>query len=94
MKNNDYVAEGAGALALLISAIILIIFAPMISFFLSYFGGWLCKITFGNTLCTALNTLFNVSFFTPDKLPMIAGALGWIGGYFKTTKTNFGKKEK
>lgn len=94
MRDSDYVAEGTGALVALIGVIILIVFAPMISFFLSYFGGWLCKIIFGDTLCTALNTLFNVSFFTPDKLPMIAGALGWIGGYFKTAKTDFGKNKK
>lgn len=52
---------------------------PMLSFFICYFGGWLCKIIFGPTLCNALNTLFNVSFFIPEKLPLMAGALGWIG---------------
>lgn len=93
MNDNDYVAEGAGALIAIIGIIALFIFAPMISFFLSYFGGWICKITFGDTLCSALNTLFNVSFFTPDKLPMMAGALGWVGGYFKTTKIDFNKKK-
>lgn len=35
-------------------------------------------VIFGPTLCNALNTLFNVSFFAPEKLPLMAGALGWI----------------
>lgn len=48
-------------LGVIVMAVLLVIFAPM----LCYFGGWLCKITFGPTLCN-----FNVS------LPLMAGALG------------------
>lgn len=84
MRDNDVIFEGLGALVALAGVIALIIFAPMISFFISYFGGWLCKITFGNILCNGLNTLFNVAWFTPNKLPIMAGALGWIGGFFKS----------
>lgn len=84
MRDNDGIFEGLGVLVALAGVIALIIFAPMISFFISYFGGWLCKITFGNILCNGLNTLFNVVWFTPDKLPIMAGALGWIGGFFKS----------
>ena len=46
----------------------------------------------GDTLANALNTLFNTTYFHKEMLPMMAGALGWIGGYFKsvssTTKKN------
>lgn len=87
MNKNDGFLTGMGCFGVIVAAVLLIIFGPMISFFLAYFGGWICKITFGPTLCTALNTLFNVTFFSPDKLPLMAGALGWIGGYFKAIST-------
>ena len=76
----------------IIAAIVLIIFAPMISFFISYFGGWICKITFGSILCNSLNTLFNTNTFVPENLPIIAGALGWIAGFFKFIDTSKNKK--
>lgn len=62
MFDNDDFIEGMGCLGVIVMAVLLVIFAPMLSFFICYFGGWLCKITFGPTLCNALNTLFNVSF--------------------------------
>lgn len=43
MFDNDDFIEGMGCLG----AVLLVIFAPMLSFFICYFGGWLCKI---NTL--------------------------------------------
>ena len=91
MKNN--VLAIIGAIALIIGTVLIL---PFISFWLSYFGGWICKITIGKTLVTALNTLFNTTYFTTEMLPWIAGALGWIGGFFKSTnhnkETNFSKK--
>ena len=83
MFNSDDFIEGMECLGIIVMAVIFIIFVPLLSFILCYFGGWLCKITFGPTLCHALNTLFNVSFFTPEKIPLMAGALGWIGNYFR-----------
>ena len=83
MFDSDDFIEEMGCLGVIVMAVIFIIFTPLLSFVLCYFGGWLCKITFGPTLCHALNTLFNVSFFTPEKIPLIAGALGWIGNYFR-----------
>lgn len=87
MFDNDDFIEGMGCLGVIVMAVVLIVFAPMLSFVFCYFGGWLCKITFGPTLCHALNTLFNVSFFTPEKIPLMAGALGWIGNYFRSKDT-------
>ena len=95
MFDNDDFIEGMGCLGVIVMAVVLIVFAPMLSFFICYFGGWLCKITFGQTLCHALNTLFNVSFFTPEKIPLMAGALGWIGNYFRdknNISSTIGKK--
>ena len=66
-------------------AALLFFVAPFICFWLAYFGGWITKLVIGDTVCSALNILFNVTYFTPDKLPMMAGALGFIGGYFKSS---------
>ena len=87
MFDNDDFIKGMGCLGVIVIAVIFIIFTPLLSFVLCYFGGWLCKITFGPTLCHALNTLFNVLFFTPEKIPLMAGALGWIGNYFRSENT-------
>lgn len=67
---------------------ILVVVMPFISFWLSYFGGWVTSKVVGDTLCQALNTLFNTSMFTKEMLPWYAGALGWIGGFFKTISTS------
>lgn len=53
-----------------------------IFFWCGYFMGWLAEITIGTRLARALNMLFNVSYFAPEKLPMIAGALSWLGSFF------------
>ena len=90
-NNNDGLAI-LGAIFIVIFTIIITIFiAPFISFWLCYFGGWIAKVTIGTELVKALNTLFNTTYFTKDMIPMIAGALGWIGSFFKTmhiTKKN------
>ena len=77
-----------GAVALIIGLFLIL---PFISFWASYFGGWICKITIGNTLVKALNMLFNTAYFTKDMIPWIAGALGWIGGFFKSVNTSKSK---
>lgn len=70
-----------GALALIVIAVIVM---PFVSFWLSYFGGWIAMKIIGNTLCNALNTCFGTTRFEPWMIPWVAGALGWIGGYFKS----------
>ena len=92
MYNKDQSLSGLGCFGAIIIAIILYFFIPMLSFFFTYIGGWVCKVTFGPTLCYALNTLFNVTYFEPNKLPLMAGALGWIGGYFKSVNLSSLKK--
>ena len=44
----------------------------------------------GTQVCLALNTTFGTSF-TPDILPWIGGALGWVGSFFKSVHTNRNK---
>jgi hypothetical protein len=73
-----------------VSIAALVIILPFISFWLAYFGGWICTILIGDTLANGLNSLFNTTHFTKDMIPLCAATLGWIGGYFKcrTTKIN------
>ena len=62
-----------------------VIIIPFISFWLAYFGGWICSLVIGNVLTEGLNALFNTTYFTKDMIPICAATLGWIGGYFKST---------
>ena len=82
MKKDTTLAE---VILILIGLAVLLIFMPFISYWLSYFGGWLASIVIGETLCNALNTLFGTLRFHPEMLPQMAGALGWIGSFFKGT---------
>lgn len=58
-----------GALA---SIVFLIVIAPFIYFWFAYLGGWIASITIGNILATGLNTMFNVTWFTKDMIPLCA----------------------
>lgn len=66
---------------------VLFVIMPFISFWLAYFGGWIAKLVIGTKLAAALNILFNTTYFTAEMLPMVAGALGWVGSFFKSTTT-------
>lgn len=81
-----------GLLITLVVACLALIVEPFISFWLAYFGGWITSLVVGDVLAEALNTLFNVSWFTKDILPICAGALGWIGSFFKASRVSV-KKE-
>ena len=76
-----------------VSIAALVIFLPFISFWLAYFGGWLCSLVIGDALANGLNTLFNTTHFTKDIIPLCAATLGWIGGYFKTRSTKISTKD-
>lgn len=86
--NIKYKNSGGGIGLAIIGALFLVtvilFITPFISFWLAYFGGWIAKVTIGTKLVAALNLLFNTDYFTKDMLPMMAGALGWIGSYFKS----------
>ena len=89
MKKDTTLAE---VILILIGLAVLFIFMPFISYWCAYFGGWLASIVIGDTLCNALNTLFGTLRFHPEMLPQMAGALGWIGSFFKgTTKVKENK---
>lgn len=64
---------------------ILIFIVPWASFWLAYFGGWISKIVIGDYLVKGFGLL---GLTIPlDKIPLLAGVLGWIGGFFISTNT-------
>lgn len=49
---------------------------------LAYISGWIASLTVGNILASGLNTLFNVSYFTKDMLPICVVVLHWLGSFY------------
>ena len=80
-----------GGLALIIFTVFI---APLVSFWLAYLGGWIVKVVIGKTLCLGLNTLFHTAYFVPKMIPIMAGTLGWIGGFFKSSRITTKNTEK
>lgn len=72
---------------ILLIVVVSVILTPLYVFF-----GWLtgCIIQFfcGQFVVDGLNTLFGTTRFIPDHLPIIGGALGFVGSFFKTASTS------
>ena len=67
-------------IAIIAPLVFLLFITPWITFFLSYFMGWIAKITIGNFLVEGLGLL---GLTVPlAKIPLIAGVLGWIASFF------------
>ena len=78
--------SGWTIVGVIVFLIVAIIIEPALLFWFGYFSGWLAKLVIGTKLVTAINMVFGTAF-TADMLPMIGGALGWIGGFFKSVRT-------
>lgn len=90
MKRNEW--NLFGIILMILGLILLFVISPWIAYWMSYCGGWIASLVIGDTLCGALNTLFDTNRFTPDLLPRMAGALGWIGSFFKNVNMSTKKK--
>ena len=78
----------AGFVALII---ILIFIGPWISFWLAYFSGWIAKITVGKYLVSGFGLLgLDIPL---EKIPLLAGVLGFIGSFFKSTNYKIPNKK-
>lgn len=86
--NNGFNDPGinSGALTVLgvIGVVVLVLFIqPWLSFWLAYFCGWIAKLVIGKYLVAGLALLkFDIPL---DKIPLVAGVLGWVGSFFKST---------
>lgn len=72
-----------GFLKFMIAITLAIFIIPWLSFWLAYFMGWICKLVIGQQLVAGF-ALLGITL-PIDKIPLLAGTLGWIGSYFKTS---------
>lgn len=87
-KDYEFNIDGLSILGLISLVIVIIFVVPWLSFWLAYFGGWIAKITIGNQLVNGLELIGII--ISKDQIPLLAGILGWIGGFFKATSIKKG----
>lgn len=75
----------AALTSILIIILSLFIF-PWISFWFCYLGGWIAAKVIGVKLVEGL-AIFGI-MIPISKIPLLAGTLGWIGGFFKEINSN------
>lgn len=71
---------------LLATIFVLLFIIPWLSFWTAYFTGWITKIVIGKYLVEGF-ALLGITL-PLDKIPLLAGIFGWIGGFFKTLNTS------
>lgn len=86
--------ESLGCLTVLVGAVGLLVFNPVITFGLAWVGGWILKLCVGNAIADGMNLMFNTTRFTPDFIPLACATLATIGKYFKSSQTNNNKSER
>lgn len=91
MKNSKL--EIAGAASLIIGAIALLVFSPVLTFLCAYVGGMLLDWVVGARLVDGLNLMLNTTRFTRDLIPLTCATLATIGRYFKANQSNTNKNK-
>lgn len=86
--------ESLGWLTVLVGAVGLLVFNPVITFGLAWVGGWILKLCVGSAIADGMNLMFNTTRFTPDFIPLACATLATIGKYFKSSQTNNNKSER
>lgn len=87
MKNSEII-EVAGAISIIVGAIALLVFSPVLTFIFAYIGGMLLDWVVGAKLVDGLNLMFNTTRFTRDLIPLACATLATIGRYFKASQSN------
>jgi len=77
---------GIGGVLLLV-----VLLAPLGVFF-GWIVGHIIKFFCGDFVVNGLNLLCGSERFSPEMLPTIGGALGFVGAFFKSTSSSSGKK--
>lgn len=93
MIRNNWSDAGkyAGAGAIIIGFIGLLVFSPVLTFGCAYIGGMLLKVCVGEAVANGLNLMMNTDRFYPDFIPIACATLATVGRYFKSTQTNNNK---
>ena len=89
-KNNDFIIDGVTGISAIISIIVIIIImvfiAPLITFWCAYLGGWIAKVTIGKYIVAGFK-MFGITM-PIDKIPLVAGFIGWLGSFFTTINSS------
>ena len=80
---KNYNNEETGLILAIVLLVVALFIGPLLTFWIGFFVGWLTKIIIGAKLCEAM--MYLGLTVTPEMLPWIAGALAWIGSFFKAT---------
>lgn len=72
-----------GFIAGILICIGLLFVAPLVLFGICYIAGWIASVVIGQWIVAGF-ALLNINI-TIAQIPLIAGTLGWIGGFFKAT---------
>lgn len=83
--------EDIGIVSVILGVVMLLVFSPVITFGLAWFGGEILKMCVGNYIADGLNLMFDTTRFTPNIIPLSCATLATIGKYFKSTQTNNNK---
>ena len=88
--NRDYDfhfnTEGFSIIGIITLIVIMVFITPWLTFWLAYFGGWIAKIIIGDYIVNGLSLIGII--ITKEQIPLLAGVLGWIGGFFKSLSTS------
>lgn len=80
--------ETLGCFTAVIGMVGLLVFSPVITFWLAWAGGWILKVCVGEIIADGMNLMFNTTRFTSDFIPLACATLATIGKYFKSSQTN------
>ena len=70
------------------TVVLLLVFAPVLTFVFAYIGGMLLDWLVGEKLVNGLNLMFDTTRFTRDLIPLTCATLATIGRYFKSSMSN------
>lgn len=70
------------------TVLLLLVFAPVLTFVFAYIGGMLLDWLVGEKLVNGLNLMFDTTRFTRDLIPLTCATLATIGRYFKSSMSN------
>ena len=70
------------------TVLLLLVFAPVVTFAFAYIGGSLLDWLVGEKLVNGLNLMFDTTRFTRDLIPLTCATLATIGRYFKSSMSN------
>lgn len=88
ITNDLDIEERIDILLDMLGELIIKIISPILLFIVTYFVGWLIKLTIGNQLIDGLNLIFNTARFTQSMIPAMYATFSTVGFVFKSYYLN------